>query len=358
MSGSPLIHIGFYRTASSWLQKHNFQPASGYQQLLDPFGTQLLLIDPSPFSYSPQNTLQTVEQQVPANLLENKQAVVTAETLSGDIMCGGYDAKQNADRLKSTWPQAKVLLVTREQKQLIRSMYKTMVVWGLPHGIKHLLSPPDPRTAPQFNLDFVRFGRLAEYHASLYGAENLLVLPYELFQDKPRDFLNRVHRFGLGRDLSDKEFNRLPVGSYVNRNHSLFYLMVQRWLNRLFLANAFNAAGLINASEDRTWARIRRHKKLPKHTIFDNYLERRFSRLVAQQTKEKFLPATTAYNNTVISILPNMVTRFKLNDNSGSRYSRVSKLLIYSGRFAIGTAHFRSIRFRKWLYTSRLQPLT
>ena len=287
-ASEPLIHIGFYKAASSWLQKHYFKPELGYQQILDPFGVQLSLIDPAPFQYNCQHTLDGIARHYPAEELQGLQAVVSSETLSGDILCGGYNARQNADRIKETWPEAKILLITREQKSLIRSMYKTMVLWGLPHGIKRLLNSPDPRSAPQFNLNFIRFDQLAAYYTDLYGKDKVLVLPYEFFQHQPREFIEQIHEFSTHKKLSEDQYNSLPIKKVVNSNQSLTLITLQRLINSLFLSNAFNGGGLITTTEKKTWSRIRRHKKLPPRLLLDDYLEARFKTIVEQATNGQF----------------------------------------------------------------------
>lgn len=293
----PLIHIGFYKAASSWLQKHYFRPELGYQQILDPFGVQLSLIDPPPFQYNRQKTLDEIIQRFPAGSLKGQQAVVSSEALSGNIMCGGYNARQNADRIKESWPEAKILLITREQKSLIRSMYKTMVLWGLPHGIKRLLNSPDPRSAPQFNLNFIRFDQLANYYASLYGKDNILVLPYELFRHQPQEFLQRIHEFSINEKLSEGKYKKLPVKQVVNKNHSLTLITLQRLINSLFLSNAFNGGGLLTATEGQIWSRIHLHKKLPPRLFLDDYMEARFKTIVQQATTGHFADSNRSLQN-------------------------------------------------------------
>ena len=44
---SPLLHIGFFKTASSWLQKYLFTPPFGYRHVVDAFALQSLLVNPS-----------------------------------------------------------------------------------------------------------------------------------------------------------------------------------------------------------------------------------------------------------------------------------------------------------------------
>ena len=283
----PLIHIGFYKSASSWLQKHFFQNDYGYQQILTPYTTQLELLDQPSLCFDKNKVLSFLDREF-ANIQETPYtSVISSENLSGNLMCGGYNAKDNADRLSQTFSNAKILLVTREQKKLIRSMYKTMILWGSPLSIKRLLNSPDPRSAPQFNLDFLRFDQIVSYYRLLFGTDNVLVLPYELFKEDPADFLNKIRAFNGQENLDKGALEKLPVNTIVNKNQSLAWPKLQQVINRLFLSNAFNYNGLFETHQDKTWKRIKRHKAYGT-TPFDDHLERRFAHYVKNQTSGEF----------------------------------------------------------------------
>lgn len=56
--------------------------------------------------------------------------VLSAERLSGNPHSGGYDSLQTAKRLHRLFPQAKVLVVVREQTEEILSCYNQYVRAG------------------------------------------------------------------------------------------------------------------------------------------------------------------------------------------------------------------------------------
>lgn len=283
----PLIHVGYPKALSSWMQKHLFKPEHGFLTILNSMESTIGVIDPSPFGF----TESAAHTYIQSNLARTPQhqgmtPVISAEMLIGNPYCGGFNAKQNADRLHQLFPHGKVLLVIREQRKLIRSLYKTLVTWGMPHSIRRLLQPQDLSMAPQFNLDYLRFDRAVQYYQQLFGHDNVLVLPYEGFVQDPQAFLQRLFAFA-GQDAA-RSLPRLPVQKRVNTNQTLLNLYCQRLHNLLFLSSPFNYAGLFRSTEARVQARLRRSKRNPFPTWMDNLFEDDFRQTVERACAGQF----------------------------------------------------------------------
>jgi len=189
--------------------------------------------------------------------------------------------------LKELCPQAKILIVVREQKATIRSLYKTFVIWGMPHSIDRILEPVEPNLSPQFNLDFLRYDLLVAYYQQLYGKENVLVLPYEAFEENGADFLRKIFSF-CEIDKVEERVKKLPIKRRVNRGQTLLNLLIERWRNYFFLSTPFNYAGLFKPSEANLKARIARSKKNIFPAFMDNWFERNFQKKVKEQCEGQF----------------------------------------------------------------------
>lgn len=283
---APLVHIGFPKALSSWMQKSLFKPEQGFLNILDSLHTTIGLIDPAPFSFDESLCIRFIEEALKNNPDRNNLVpVCSAEALIGNPYCGGYNAKQNADRVKQLFPEARILLIVREQRQLMRSLYKTMVVWGMPHSIKRLLNPTDTSMAPQFNLDFMRFDLATAYYQQIFGPENVLVLPYEAFIEDPIEFTEKI--FFHANCNPTQAFQKLPWKMRINRNQPLANLYLQR-LKNIFLSSPFNYAGPIKATEERTASRIRKSKKNHLPDFTNNWFENDFHQIVMEKFHGKF----------------------------------------------------------------------
>ncbi len=285
----PLIHIGYPKALSSWMQKLLFIPDNGFCTVLDPLTVQLGLIDASPFAFDTRQAQQWMEEawSKAQGDRNNLVPVITSESLVGHTHCGGYNAKNNADRLKQLCPEAKILIVVREQRAEIRSLYKTFVIWGMPHSIRRILRPVEPNLSPQFNFDFLCYDKLVDYYQQLYGKDRVLVLPYELFKVDNQDFLQRLFDFS-GIENAAETIGKLPVKRTMNRNQTMVNLLIQRWKNYFLLSNPFNYSGLFESNEERLKQRIVRSKKNPFPAFMDNWFEAGFAHEVEQACSGQF----------------------------------------------------------------------
>lgn len=282
----PLIHIGYPKAMSSWLQKFLFQPEQGFINILDSLRTTISVIDPSPFTFDESASKVFIEETL-RNTPNHSQLVpvCSAEALVGNYYCGGFNAKQNADRLKQLFPEAKILLIAREQRSLMRSLYKTMVVWGMPHSIKRLLSPQNTSLVPQFSLDFLRFDLTIAYYQELFGQENVLLLPYESFAENPQAFVKQI--LAHANCTATKAFEKLPWKRKLNQNRPLINIYLQR-LKNLFLMTPFNYSAPLALTEARIAASIKNSKKKHFPSFTHTWFEDDFNQTVSQAFDGQF----------------------------------------------------------------------
>src|SRR5690606_15618300 len=102
--------------------------------------------------------------------------------------------------------------------------------------VHHYMQPPEHGSfrIPQFTLDYFRYDRLIMHYVELFGRENVLVLPYELFQRDPRDYMNRLAIFAdVANDYHDA-FQYLPFTDNLNQSISAFEMCLWRWGNWVF----------------------------------------------------------------------------------------------------------------------------
>lgn len=284
-----IIHVGFPKALSTWLQRQLFLKKCGFLPVMNSFTVQIALINPSPFHFSANDCYRFIQEKLDKDDPEGKKVhVISAENLSGNLYCGGFNAKQNIDRIKEAFPEAKILFFTREQRSLIRSLYKTQVLWGSPYSIKQLLNPTHTSLAPQFNLDFLRFDKRVAYYQELFGKDNVLTLPYEYFVEQPLDFIERVAQFCHLSEAERKVIATLNFSKKINTNIPLLQIEIQRWLNRFLYKSPFNYNALISQSDQDLLDRLKRHKKSMVPNFAQNTLENSFKRIVAEHTQGAF----------------------------------------------------------------------
>lgn len=234
MAIPPLIHIGMPKCGSTWLQRHFFNHKHGYHRCYGPLESHFGFIGSRPFNWIPPPTihLEQAGTRVP---------VITSEALSGNPMSGGDNAGAILHRLHATLPQAKVLIVIREQRAMLRSLYQLLINWGSPYSIYDLMGNDFTGQVARFHREYLCYDRLINGYINAFGEDQVLVLPMELFQSRPLEFLGAVNEFCA------VDQQRYPILAETekreNPSRTLASLGCKRFYNRFIARTEFNVNG-------------------------------------------------------------------------------------------------------------------
>jgi hypothetical protein len=253
-----LIHIGYCKTATTWLQRHLFgNPATGFGWLQtkgdipgrphkDSPIRQLVLL--SPFDVATPALRDDFARMIASVEAKGLVPVISQERLSGSPYSGGHDSTLIAERLRHFFPGAKVLVVIREQERMIVSTYKQYVKVGGPLSLTRFVAMPRSSNVhvPWFELRWFEYDRLLRHYSQLFGADRLLVLAYEEFVEDPVAFVAKIARFS-GLPLSTEQLESLPFDRTTKRSVSSAAIAVRRRLNRLGVRTELNPAPLFEA---------------------------------------------------------------------------------------------------------------
>lgn len=219
-----LLHIGYHKTATTWFQTRYLpeHPSLYAPATPEQISQAIVYRDDSEFSI----------ERARSDLLETSSSidapvrVLSCERLSGGPFCGGYDANTNAVRLASTFPDAKVWIVVRNQIDLLSSLYRHAVYWdGELQPPRVFFRNDPPALISGLRLHHFRFDRLVSRYQSLFGQGNVLVSAYEDLLNDADSFVARLDDFlGLPSHVLDDR-------SRINRGLSDEMTLVMRWLN-------------------------------------------------------------------------------------------------------------------------------
>ncbi|MFV8819476.1 sulfotransferase domain-containing protein [Haliea sp. E17] len=226
------FHIGYHKTATSWLQKAYF-PSHPEVDLLcnssapwnDPFLHYLISTPELKFdAHEAQRRLYS-QQSSDSSDRKRKIGLVSAERLSGFPLSGGFDSVHIAHRIHKVAADAKIIIVVREQSDMISSVYKQMVGEGFSGTLEQMLNRPSWKTAG-FNLAFYEFDLLVRLYLDLFGNDQVLVLSYESFREAPDKFVSQLCDFLEISKLSPPAENKI-----VNQGMSTASMRMIRRLN-------------------------------------------------------------------------------------------------------------------------------
>ena len=146
-----LFHVGYPKASSTWLQERLFLPQHGFfpvyfnktdREILNNF-----LVDPTAFNYDAARFRADLEERLRHGLeRQHTVPVISAESLTGmsnDAPMGS--TKLIAERIHNTWPDAKILIVVREQFSIILSGYFQYVRGGGIRSLESYVHPPSAR---------------------------------------------------------------------------------------------------------------------------------------------------------------------------------------------------------------------
>jgi hypothetical protein len=220
------VHVGFHKSGSTWLQGDVF--ISSRRELIcadDDLNRQILyhMLFAENDHYN-RNMVSAFIDRFPSVLMSN-------ESFSGAIWEGSQHRDRSADRLLDVLRDPGVLIVVRAQPSFIASLYAQYVREGGSQSFKKFLYVSCPGL--DFDPSHLIYPELIRKYTERFGADRVLVLPYELITRNRQDFLRRISAF------SDDSLEALRSG---RRNASPSFRRVQlfSWWNRLFCVTRFN----------------------------------------------------------------------------------------------------------------------
>lgn len=240
-----LIHVGLHKTGSTWLQQDLFcNPDYGFtndtgeprQQIIMHIGV------PDPLFFDSAKVASHYAPPIQDARRAGLTLALSHEQLAGHPSAGGRDRCIIADRLRATFPDARILFVFREQRSLIQSMYSQHITAGGVESLRRYLATPEPwcLRKPSFQLEFYEFDRMIGYYRDLFGPDRVLALPLELLGKRPQEFAERIMEFCGHRPAT------LPPSTPRNVRRPQLMQLVQRPLNMLFYHNDFSPGALIH----------------------------------------------------------------------------------------------------------------
>jgi hypothetical protein len=192
-----LIHIGYPKTASTWLQNciFNGQDSPFFYLPADEGIQQFVLANE--FSFCAEIARKSFRLYLEKAANQSRIPVLSNEILTGDQIKERYWGKIVADRIFSTFAKAKILVIIREQKSMILSSYREHVMQGGTEKLDRFIGTGHEKSGfgTICRLDFLEYDLLISYYQKLFGSENLLVLPFELLKNNRQAFLQQILDF-------------------------------------------------------------------------------------------------------------------------------------------------------------------
>lgn len=233
MTVNIFIHVGLHKSASTFLQERVFPnlPMGFYHiednELLDADNNVTRVLDE--LGNASTRLLHEIREEFLSHA--NDQGLI----LSSEELCGqqaGYDvldSKAVCENMREMFPCGKVLIIIRNQIDYILSIYcYTVTIRGEEYRtIKKFLEQELVAGLSKK----LRYDLLIKGYCDGYGADNVVVLPYELLRSEDAAFSKKLAKF-FGRQI-----HILPADDRVNKSAKEKRLILFcRILNSSFVA--------------------------------------------------------------------------------------------------------------------------
>lgn len=212
MSAPLLLHIGYHKTATTWMQRQLFMPAHGYRQLCGHEEVFHHIVKPHGLHFDPA-PMQALVANAMNGLQPGETPVISSEILSGHPFQGDHESDVYAERLAKIAPGAKILISIRNQMRILPSVYMQYVLRGGTMPPARFFDGTDEIGYFGFIPEHFEYDCLVAKYQQLFGAQNVYVLPQESLQRNMAEVMVQLAEFAENMRFAGlTETAQKPVG--------------------------------------------------------------------------------------------------------------------------------------------------
>jgi hypothetical protein len=206
--GPLLIHVGYHKTGTTWLQRVLFQPAYGYNPLMSHEEVFAHFVRPLGLTFDAEPARALIAQRRGQGAAGGVD-VISSEILVGNPIYGGREGDQYARRLKAAAPDARILITIREQLRSATSVYMQYLSRGGSMKPARFFADDPVIGYFAFGPEHLEYHRLVGFYAELFGVENVHVMTQEALARDARAFARGLADFAGVTATGDLE--RMPT---------------------------------------------------------------------------------------------------------------------------------------------------
>jgi len=231
-----VVHVGYHKTASSWLQVSVFPQLGGIRYTDPQLRSFVDSLSTTPDHLFDARDVLALRAQV--DQLGAGRLLISHEGISGSLWDGYGAGPRNAERLHAVLPGAKILIVVRRQDEMLRSIHGQYVIEGGTRSLVDFVTGQSVEGS-QFSLRHLEYDHLVSRYTELFGGDSVWVMPYEYLRASPAAFVGELCE-AVGIAALDR-----VSAARSNRSPSTVGLGLLRTWNRLFRESRFNRVPLV-----------------------------------------------------------------------------------------------------------------
>jgi hypothetical protein len=193
-----LIHIGYHKTATTWLQSQFFRDHHGFKKILDHQEVFDLITRPHGLAFDPAYVRKELARRI-AEIADDMVPVISSEILSGNPFFGGRESDVFADRLARIWPEARILITIRSQLRILPSVYMQYLQRGGTLHHSRFFTEEGELGYTWFSPIHFEYDRLFSKYQDLFGKKFVYVMQQELLAKNPEQACSDFARFSQAK---------------------------------------------------------------------------------------------------------------------------------------------------------------
>lgn len=226
------IHVGDYKTGTTWLQETVFPLNSEMQYLGDHFNNLELqkvfreLVDARDLDFDAIKLRDSFKENFTRE--DGKIVGISREALSQSNYITGEHAKRNAERLKEVFGETKIIYVIREQISMLNSIYSQYIKTGGTRSFQDwFLDPIECKGI----IERLKYHKNIEMYYDIFRKENVLVLLFEELKYDKDSFLKKIYKHIGCKDI---DFQPIESKKKVNTSLTFYGAIFARFFNGFF----------------------------------------------------------------------------------------------------------------------------
>ena len=203
MSLPALVHVGFHKTGTTWLQKNIFVRENGFLPITSHNEVFEMLVKPNlTFKVA---TAKDILMARTSEARDGTVPLISSEILSGNPFFGGREKAIYAHRLSKCLESPKILITIRSQFSMMRSIYMQYISRAGTKRPENFFSESAEVGYFEFDSEHLEYDKFLQLYWDLFGPDRVLVLTQECLLHNQVEALSKLSKFcGINRRLIPK----------------------------------------------------------------------------------------------------------------------------------------------------------
>ncbi len=180
MSTPLTLHIGYHKTATSWMQRKLFVADHGYAQIADHADVFNHIVQPHGLDFDPAPMRDLIAARRGA--MPMGAPIISSEILSGNPLFGGRESEAYAARLAQIAPDARIVISIRNQQRILPSVYMQYLLRGGTMTPAQFFAGTNEFGYFGFTPQHFAYDKLVALYQSLFGTQSVYVMTQESLQ--------------------------------------------------------------------------------------------------------------------------------------------------------------------------------